>query len=192
MDTKDKIMDALIQLVTEKGYRGATTRAIAERANVNEITLFRHFGSKDGIMEAAINKYSFVGELIGIVKENFVWDLEKDLKFIAKKYQEQLNEHKDILLISYKEAGTFPEIDEMISQHLYKVKETLMDYFKEMISLGKLYNQDVEAVVTHFLLINAGFFLLNLRLNDDSQMLLDDFLNKQVTLLVNSIKTITK
>lgn len=48
----DKILDAAAELFARNGYVGTTTRAIAERAGVNEVTLFRRFGSKRGLLEA--------------------------------------------------------------------------------------------------------------------------------------------
>lgn len=36
--------------------RGATTRRIAERAGVNEVTMFRRFGIKSALIRAAIER----------------------------------------------------------------------------------------------------------------------------------------
>jgi len=63
MSTKDKVIEATVELVNEKGYKGATTKEIAKRAGVNEVTIFRHFGNKKGIVEAAVEKYTFAGPL---------------------------------------------------------------------------------------------------------------------------------
>ncbi|MGI8890448.1 MAG: TetR/AcrR family transcriptional regulator [Chthoniobacterales bacterium] len=41
-----RITQAALDLFAEHGFNGATTDAIARRANVTEKTLFRHFGSK--------------------------------------------------------------------------------------------------------------------------------------------------
>jgi AcrR family transcriptional regulator len=54
MDTCDTILDAAVRLYAERGARGATTRAIAEEAGVNEVTLFRHFGSKAALLREAM------------------------------------------------------------------------------------------------------------------------------------------
>ena len=54
MTVRDQLLDAAARLYAEAGYRGATTRRIAVEAGVNEITLFRHFGSKDALMREAI------------------------------------------------------------------------------------------------------------------------------------------
>jgi len=54
MTVRDQLLDAAARLYAEAGYRGATTRRIAGQAGVNEVTLFRHFGSKDALMREAI------------------------------------------------------------------------------------------------------------------------------------------
>ena len=54
MELRERILDAAAKLYSETGFRGATTRRIAERAGVNEITLFRHFGSKTRLLHEAI------------------------------------------------------------------------------------------------------------------------------------------
>src|SRR5512138_775793 len=54
MNLRDQLLDAAVRVYAEVGYRGATTRRIAQEAGVNEITLFRHFGSKDTLLHEAI------------------------------------------------------------------------------------------------------------------------------------------
>ncbi|HSE27167.1 MAG TPA: TetR/AcrR family transcriptional regulator [Gemmatimonadales bacterium] len=53
-ETHEKILDVTLRLYAERGYLGTTTRRIAEEADVNEVTLFRHFGSKDALIRSAI------------------------------------------------------------------------------------------------------------------------------------------
>ena len=56
MSVRDQLIQAAARLYAEAGYRGATTRRIAGEAGVNEITLFRHFGSKDALIREAISR----------------------------------------------------------------------------------------------------------------------------------------
>lgn len=51
-NTGEAILKAAAELFGEHGYRGTTTRAIAERAGVNEVTIFRRFGNKQGVLKA--------------------------------------------------------------------------------------------------------------------------------------------
>jgi AcrR family transcriptional regulator len=56
MNVKDQLLEAALQVYSESGYHGATTRRIAAAAGVNEITLFRHFGSKDALLREALGR----------------------------------------------------------------------------------------------------------------------------------------
>ena len=52
--TRQQIIDAAAKVYAELGFRGATTRKIAEVAGVNEVTLFRTFGSKANLIDEVI------------------------------------------------------------------------------------------------------------------------------------------
>ena len=51
MEIRERILEAAARVYALHGYRGATTRLIATEAGVNEVTLFRTFGSKDALFE---------------------------------------------------------------------------------------------------------------------------------------------
>jgi AcrR family transcriptional regulator len=54
MDVREQLLTAALKVYSTAGTRGATTRRIAREAGVNEVTLFRHFGSKDALLRDAI------------------------------------------------------------------------------------------------------------------------------------------
>jgi AcrR family transcriptional regulator len=51
-DTDGRILSAAATLFARHGYVGTTTSAIADEAGVNEVTLFRRFGTKEGLLRA--------------------------------------------------------------------------------------------------------------------------------------------
>ena len=54
MDNRQKLLESAGRVYAEVGFRGATTRRIADEAGVNEVTLFRLFGSKARLIAEAI------------------------------------------------------------------------------------------------------------------------------------------
>ncbi|WP_456435142.1 TetR/AcrR family transcriptional regulator [Thermovibrio ammonificans] len=68
MKARDKILEIAYQLFSEKGYRGATTREIAERAGFSEVTLFRIFGSKERLFREVLERYSSVLDIESLVE----------------------------------------------------------------------------------------------------------------------------
>jgi AcrR family transcriptional regulator len=51
--TEERIIEAAVQLFSRRGFRGSSTRAIAQLAGVNEVTIFRHFPRKHTLFWAA-------------------------------------------------------------------------------------------------------------------------------------------
>jgi AcrR family transcriptional regulator len=54
--TSDRIIDAFLELAADRGIEATTTRQIAEAAQVNEVTLFRHFGDKETLAREAMRR----------------------------------------------------------------------------------------------------------------------------------------
>ena len=63
MVSRNRILDAAARVYAELGFRGATTRRIADVAGVNEVTIFRIFGSKAKLMAEAISPSPDPGQL---------------------------------------------------------------------------------------------------------------------------------
>ena len=57
-DHRQRIIHAAARVYAQHGWRGATTRRIAEEAGVNEVTLFRQFGSKDALLDLMMQECS--------------------------------------------------------------------------------------------------------------------------------------
>src|SRR5437763_12904260 len=58
MDTRERILQATARVYAQHGFRGATTRLIAIEAGVNEVSLFRTFGSKAALFEAMMQSHA--------------------------------------------------------------------------------------------------------------------------------------
>ncbi|MFC3886121.1 TetR/AcrR family transcriptional regulator [Bacillus songklensis] len=164
--TKEKIIEATIALIYEKGFKGTTTQLIAKKAGVNESTLFRHFGSKKGIMQEVIGRYSYVSMFSNSLKQEVTWDLEKDLYTFIIHYQKFMHENKDYILIGMQEAHAFPEMEEMIATIPKELKQLLTTYLEEMYKRGKLIKTDFEAQALNIIWLNFGAFLSRARLGN--------------------------
>ena len=55
-DRREQILDVASGLFAEQGYRGTTTRLIAERAAVTEALIFRHFPSKEELYWSVLER----------------------------------------------------------------------------------------------------------------------------------------
>ena len=60
-DAATRLLRAARDVLARDGVSGLTTRAIAAEAGVNEVTLFRHFGSKSALLDAALAAPDAIG-----------------------------------------------------------------------------------------------------------------------------------
>jgi AcrR family transcriptional regulator len=57
-EIKNRILSAAARVYSQHGFRGATTRLIATEAGVNEVTLFRTFGSKAELLQEMLQSHA--------------------------------------------------------------------------------------------------------------------------------------
>jgi AcrR family transcriptional regulator len=86
--TADRLIDAAGRIFARDGLEAATTRAIAREAGLNEVTLFRHFGTKAGVLAAVVQRTCGVGEPPARMPDT--GDLAADLKGFAHQYETAL------------------------------------------------------------------------------------------------------
>ncbi|WP_243300506.1 TetR/AcrR family transcriptional regulator [Bacillus litorisediminis] len=156
MDTSDKIMMAAIDLMAEKGYNGVTTQEIAEKAGYSEKTLFRHFKSKQNLLESAFNRYHYAEEMKILFQSKIQYDLQSDLLMISRNYQNIMYCNRKLILISSKDGGNLPSFHERTHKHPQQLKELLTEYFKQMMHKGKIIQTDPEINALAFIYMNFG------------------------------------
>jgi len=55
---RERLIEVAFFLFSEYGYARTTTKDIAKRASVSEVTLFRIFGTKEALFEEVLKRYS--------------------------------------------------------------------------------------------------------------------------------------
>lgn len=157
-NTSDKILKAALLLMEEKGYQKVSIKEIAQQAEVSEMTVFRHFKTKMGVFEAAMEKFSYIPRFEQLFTNQIVWDLETDLALIAKSYLDLMTKNKSIFLIAIQERSNFPELNEAIAKDTMKLKALIIAYFITMQEKNKMKEIDVEAQAIVFLTTLYGYF----------------------------------
>ena len=93
-DTRTRLLEAAARVFAKSGLAGSTTRAIADEAGVNEVTLFRHFQTKDRLLAAVVGQNFGANSLAGQnPPPSPTADLRRDLLVIAAHYEKLLVEN---------------------------------------------------------------------------------------------------
>ncbi|MDR6553365.1 TetR/AcrR family transcriptional regulator [Paenibacillus qinlingensis] len=163
MGSGDKLLLAALHLIAEKGYNGVTTLEIATAAGLSEKTLFRHFGTKQKLLEAAFDRYHYAEEMKKLFAEKLVWDLEKDLLLVSTTYHEIMNRNRKMIQISLKEdEGQLPGFRARTQKHPQQLLEILTNYFIEMSHKGKIVTSNPELQAFSFIMMHFGAFMNDL------------------------------
>ncbi len=178
-NTEQKILDAALRVFASEGYAGATTRRIAQEADVTEVTLFRKFQSKENLLREVIIKNR--GIAISALDSLFRIEKEADLatglhnlgQNIANVMKDKMRDSKDIMLIFMliQEGRRRPELAEILSSTLSSIfrinMERLSEYFELQIKNGKMRNINPRSAALVFVSYFAYAYLLRGVIGDD-------------------------
>jgi outer membrane protein TolC len=128
--TKQQLLDAAVRVYSDSGFRGATTRRIAEEAGVNEVTLFRLFGSKAALIEAAVLHASTNGAAAPLPPEPV--DPMLELTQWAEKDHAFMLETRGMIRTSMAEMHERPECADSASSHPAQSFASLVTYIERL------------------------------------------------------------
>jgi AcrR family transcriptional regulator len=134
--TREQILAAAARLYAEHGFRGTTTRAIAEAAGVNEVTLFRIFGSKETLIVEAMRAHS-VPVHAGTLPE-VPMDPEQELAAWATQTRKVLVSMRSMLRQAMSDAEQNPEMQRCTSRGADATVESLRRYLDRLRDDGFL------------------------------------------------------
>ena len=160
MDIRSRILEAAARVYAEVGYRGATTRRIASEAGCNELTLFRHFGSKAVLIHDAINVCGPASELFPI--PDVPVDPYHEVLRWASMHFENIRTHQSMIRTTIGEIEERPEL--IRPQDPYALAyEQLATYVAKLQAMGKAL-PTLDPMCSGAMLLNA--ILLNAIMRD--------------------------
>jgi AcrR family transcriptional regulator len=163
--TRQKLIQAALELFTAQGI-STTTRKIAELADVNEVTLFRHFGNKSGLLLAVFEDsetFKQIGEsLVRAISANPQADsdadsqissqVEQTLKIYASECLHAMKNVPQLIRSIVGEADQYPsenrralgqglmEINRHVAQYLEPIAPTQLNSRFSTETLASLMN----------------------------------------------------
>ena len=186
-ETQNKILNATMSLVMEKGYTATTTKDIAKRAEVNECTIFRKFKGKKEIIIAAMTlpewnpclreeDFTYTGELIS------------DLCSFSEVYLKKVTPKMVKISLGLRS----PDLYELTKDGIMEIpdifKRVLDNYFTKMRELNKLQADDIESLAVAFLAMNFGFVFFKASFGDElTKLQINEYIDSSVRHFVNGI-----
>ena len=190
MNTSDSILAAAMELFSKKGYAAVTTKEIAAKAQVNEVTLFRHFATKHILYNKVFSKYVFEPSFEEIFHKQIIWDLSKDLLIIASFFYDIIIRNSKLLQMNIKDSGdllTGAEDNNFMERISHRAKQELISYFSVMKEKG-IIAEEPEILATNFMMINAGIITSLFYAGYEMEETLEKYREKMVEIFAKGIK----
>jgi AcrR family transcriptional regulator len=171
-ETRQKIISAAAEVGSKVGYSKATTKIIAKAAGVNEVTLFRHFGSKENLFSAAIEQYGGPA-LVPIIQSQFTGDYRTDLNMVGNFFLDIMVARKEMLHLMLCESANIPEVRTVLARNPRELRQMLAQYLRSQMEKGVIKEQHPEVLAQAFL---GMFFAYAISLN-----ILDEAISPQIS-----------
>ncbi len=139
-ETRARILNATRQIFERNGTRGTTTREVAERAGVNEATLFRHFGSKAALLVAMREEFCDVRAFRTLLTGMTGADIRADLTALAQHSVERMLDQRALMCISLAEdvVGVIGRPDTPEWRGPREMLNLLTEYLAARIAEGRM------------------------------------------------------
>lgn len=150
--SRQRILAAALRIYGEHGFSGSTTRRIATEARVNEVTIFRQFGSKAALMAEAVLTPPAVAPLPMLpespgnpVTELHTWALQ---------LLDWLRETRTVIRRSFAETTDHPEVAGRLHSHVEAWNTTLREYINRLEEQGAI-SRSADTDIASSMLISS-------------------------------------
>jgi AcrR family transcriptional regulator len=135
MNRRDEILAAAAEVFAQHGFRGSTTRRIADAAGVNEITIFRQFGSKEALLREAMQHMT---ESAGLTElPEIPSDPSRELTQWSESFIQHLRLRSSIIRKTMGEIEERPEMSECASSVPIEASNALCKYLVALRRQGR-------------------------------------------------------
>ena len=155
LSSRERIVKAAVQLFSSRGITATTTKEIAEQAGVNEVTLFRQFGSKQGLLLAVMSEAPIVEKMQAALTAISAED--EPLVAYGETGLALLDQVSELVRSLIGEAGQSPpENRQALSQLLKQINQQTVDYLsRSQVSLPSLKQAELAGLLNTLLLGHA-------------------------------------
>lgn len=164
--TRQRLVQAALDLFVQQGITETTTRQIAEQAGVNEVTLFRNFGSKHGLLLGVMQETDAIAQLgrRWAAEAEQPQPIESALYRYAEDYLDTTDRLREFLRSLVGEAGQYPlENRQAIAAGLNQVHRITEQYLATVMARdGLTSSQPVGTLASLLNTLLMGYVVLEL------------------------------
>jgi len=171
--TQQKLLDAAIEAFSENGFKGTSTRDIAERAGVHHPLITYHFKNKDQLWRAAADRiFRDFRRSLAASLENHRHECPKQrMASLIRAYVYYAKSQPALHKVMVQEASyPNPRLDWLIETHLKPFFDATFDLLEELQALGVAPEGNVHLLFNMIRLSSGGLLALGNELKASSDI----------------------
>ncbi|WCK55890.1 TetR/AcrR family transcriptional regulator [Aneurinibacillus sp. Ricciae_BoGa-3] len=136
--TRDKILASALEIFSEKGFQGTTIREVARLAEVNDLTVYRHFESKENLFEEMVTRHTLLADMNRHIKNCFSGNLEDDVRSIIYTFTGILKKEINVIRLMLAESGRMEEGKKFLASFTQNILQGLTNFFERYQLSGQV------------------------------------------------------
>jgi AcrR family transcriptional regulator len=148
--TSDRLVNAGLRLFAENGYQGTTVGEIEQAAGLTPRAgaLYRHFPSKEAVLEAAFERHiAELDSLRSVIEMMPLGDLRAELTLLSRFGLQMLARERDLRRIVITEGDRFPELKRRFREGIVdRAYDEVTGFIRQKMDRGELPDGDAEAM----------------------------------------------
>lgn len=172
-EKQQRVLKASLTLFAQKGYENTSTLDIAHLAGVSEGTVFKHFKTKDGLLQAILNPFihdifpKVAGEFLLTLHRNPFENFEAFLRYAVHDRIVYAMDNRPEMKIFIQEMVKDPSIMTKLTQRLSKLLQGGVDtLFREYKEKGELVDWDSMRIIRMASGVIVGYLIPNIIMSD--------------------------
>ena len=159
-ERRQQLIDTALEVFARKGFDKTSVRELAAAAGVAQGLMYHYFKSKDKLLEAVVERHSFLPQLKALLATLQNEQAAKVLKAVGRQFYELLGQKESLMNIFFHETQSHPIVPRIWRGIMNEGISLFQNYLDERVKAGelKVHNTDVTArcLAYTIVLLRAG------------------------------------
>ena len=189
---RERILDAALEAFADSGFNGATTKDIAKKAAVNEVTIFRQFRSKRALFNAVMVERSPLVQAEKVVSLDPRTPVEQQLVQNLRSVLGVLRANKQLFMVALGDAWRQPKTKTTSTNMIIqKGIDFVSAFMQSLMDAGKIRRTDPRIAARMIMGAMQAYFITTdlLEIGKLSQAEEERILRGFVDIFLNGMKT---
>ncbi|MCD4773727.1 MAG: TetR/AcrR family transcriptional regulator [Bacteroidales bacterium] len=131
-ERQTQIVEAALDIITNKGIQGLTMKNIAKKISISEPAIYRHFESKIDILLSILNNFKEMANMLSELMETFEDSATEKIRFMFAKMLDIFSETPSMVSVIF-------------SEEIFKNEEILK---LKIVEILNLHTQMIEDIIS--------------------------------------------